>query len=180
MKDLGKAQLLFGIKIDHLDDGFSLNQEHYINELADKYNIHNLLPSNTPLKPHIQLSISSDKEHEEFNKLEINYRSAVGSPNYISSNTCPNITFAISHLSQFLGKPGIHHWNACLQVFQYLFHYKDLSLTFKNNGFNHIITYANADWGNNPIDRRSISGFTVSINSHLISWQLKKQQTVSH
>ncbi|MBW0558249.1 hypothetical protein O181_097964 [Austropuccinia psidii MF-1] len=56
----------------------------------------------------------------------------------------------------------------------------EILVTFKNNGFNHIVTYANTDWGNNPIDRRSISGFTVSINSHLISWQSKKQQTVSH
>ncbi|MBW0470226.1 hypothetical protein O181_009941 [Austropuccinia psidii MF-1] len=40
--------------------------------------------------------------------------------------------------------------------------------------------YADADWGNNPIDQISISGFTVNINTHLISWQLKKQQTVSH
>ncbi|MBW0593548.1 hypothetical protein O181_133263 [Austropuccinia psidii MF-1] len=42
------------------------------------------------------------------------------------------------------------------------------------------MTYADADWGNNPIDRRSVSGFTVSINSHLISWRSKKQQTLSH
>ncbi|MBW0593248.1 hypothetical protein O181_132963 [Austropuccinia psidii MF-1] len=67
MKDLGKSQLLLGIKINHVSNGFSLNQEHCINELADIYNINNLIPSNTPLNPHIQLAISSDKEHEEFN-----------------------------------------------------------------------------------------------------------------
>ncbi|MBW0510313.1 hypothetical protein O181_050028 [Austropuccinia psidii MF-1] len=180
MKDLGKANLLLGIKINHLDDGFSLDQEHYIKELADKYGIRDLIPSNTPLKPHLQLSNSSEKEHEEFNNLNINYRSAVGSLNYISSNTRPDITFAVSHLSQFLEKPGLQHWNACLQVFRYLFYSKNLCLTFKNHGFHHINTYADADWGNNPIDRRSISGFTVSINLHLISWRSKRQQTVSH
>ncbi|MBW0558315.1 hypothetical protein O181_098030 [Austropuccinia psidii MF-1] len=73
MKDMGKANLLLGIKINHFEDGFSLDQEHYIKELADKYEIKNLIPSNTPLKPHLQLLISSDKEHEEFNKLNINY-----------------------------------------------------------------------------------------------------------
>ncbi|MBW0569761.1 hypothetical protein O181_109476, partial [Austropuccinia psidii MF-1] len=159
MKDIGKANLL---------------------RISRKYKIKDLIPSNTPLKPHLQLSSSSNKEHEELNKLEINYRSAVGSLNYISSNTRPDITFAISHLSQFLEKPGLQHWNACLQVFRYLFHSKSLSLTFKNNGFNHIVTYADANWGNNPIVRRSVSGFTVSINLHLISWQSKKQQTISH
>ncbi|MBW0571214.1 hypothetical protein O181_110929 [Austropuccinia psidii MF-1] len=37
MKDLGKANLLLGIKINHLNDGFSIDQEHYIDELAEKY-----------------------------------------------------------------------------------------------------------------------------------------------
>ncbi|MBW0482598.1 hypothetical protein O181_022313 [Austropuccinia psidii MF-1] len=64
MKDLGKANLLLGIKINHLDNGFSIDQEHYIEELADKYKIKDLIPSNTPLKPHLQLSTSSEKEHE--------------------------------------------------------------------------------------------------------------------
>ncbi|MBW0464974.1 hypothetical protein O181_004689 [Austropuccinia psidii MF-1] len=180
MKDLGKANLLLGIKINHLEDGFSLDQEHYIIELAYKYKIKNLIPSNTPLKPHLQHSNSSDKEHEDFNNLNINYQSTVGSLNYISFNTRPDITFAVSHLSQFLEEPGLQHWNACLQVFCYLYHSKNVCLTFKNHGFLHIKTYADADWGNSPIDRRSISGFTVSIDPHLISWHLKKQQTVSH
>ncbi|MBW0483969.1 hypothetical protein O181_023684 [Austropuccinia psidii MF-1] len=126
---------IFGIKINHLKDGFSLDQEHYINELDNKYEIEKLTPSNTPLKPHLQPSNSSNEEHEDFNNLNINYQSAIGSLNYISSNTRPDITFA---------------------------------------------TYADADWGNSPINRRSISGFTISINSHLISWCSKKQQTVSH
>ncbi|MBW0551688.1 hypothetical protein O181_091403 [Austropuccinia psidii MF-1] len=73
MKDLGEARLLLGIKVNHLQDGFSLDQEHYINELAKKYKINELTPSNTPLKPHLQLSKLSDKEHEELNKLNINY-----------------------------------------------------------------------------------------------------------
>ncbi|MBW0481426.1 hypothetical protein O181_021141 [Austropuccinia psidii MF-1] len=64
--------------------------------------------------------------------------------------------------------------------FCYLYHSKHLCLTFKNHGFHHIKTYADADWGNNPIDLRSVSGFTVSINLHFISWQSKKQQIVSH
>ncbi|MBW0484709.1 hypothetical protein O181_024424 [Austropuccinia psidii MF-1] len=180
MKDLGKANLLLGIKINHLNDGFSIDQEHYIDELAEKYNIKDFVPSNTPLKPHLQLTNPSEKEHEDFNNLNINYRSAIGSLNYISSNTRPDITFSVSHLSQFLERPGMQQWNACLQVFRYLYHSKNLCLTFKNHGAHHIKTYADADWGNSPIDQRSVSGFTISINQHLISWRSKKQQTVSH
>ncbi|MBW0503151.1 hypothetical protein O181_042866 [Austropuccinia psidii MF-1] len=118
MKDLSKDHSLLGIKINHLSDGFSLDQEHYIRWLAEKYKIKDLIPSNTPLKPHLQLSTSSNKEHEQFNKF---------------------------HLSRFLKKPGLQHWNAY------------------------------ADLGNNPVDQRSVSGFTISVNSHLISWKSKKK-----
>ncbi|MBW0528506.1 hypothetical protein O181_068221 [Austropuccinia psidii MF-1] len=165
MKDLGKANLLLGIKINHFNDGFGLDQEHYIKELAYKYKMKDLIPSNAPLKPHLKLSNSSNKEHNDFKDLNINYRSAVGSLNYISSNTHPDITFAVSHLSQFLEKPGIQHWNAFLQVFRYLYHSKDTCLTFRNHRFHHIRTYADADWGNCPIYQRYFSGFTTV--SHL-------------
>ncbi|MBW0566196.1 hypothetical protein O181_105911 [Austropuccinia psidii MF-1] len=109
MKDLGKANLLLGIKINHLKDGFSIDQEHYIQKLADQYKIKDLIPSNTPLKPHLQLSNSSNKERQYFDSLNINYQSAIASPNYISSNSNPDITFAVSHLSQFLEKPGLQN-----------------------------------------------------------------------
>ncbi|MBW0545232.1 hypothetical protein O181_084947 [Austropuccinia psidii MF-1] len=49
MKDMGKANLLLGIKINHLEDGFSLDQEHYIKELADKYDMKILCHQTHPL-----------------------------------------------------------------------------------------------------------------------------------
>ncbi|MBW0481776.1 hypothetical protein O181_021491 [Austropuccinia psidii MF-1] len=61
IKDLGEAHLLLGIKVTHLHDGFSLDQEHYITELAKKYEINKLTPSNSPFKPHLQLLKASDK-----------------------------------------------------------------------------------------------------------------------
>ncbi|MBW0491101.1 hypothetical protein O181_030816 [Austropuccinia psidii MF-1] len=180
MKDLGKANLLLEIKINRLDRGFSPDRENYVDEIAEKYNIKEFVPLNTPLKPHLPLTNPSKKEHKDFHNLNINYQRAIDSLNYITSNTHPDITLSVSHLSQFLKKPGIQQWNACLQVFCYLYHSKNLCLTFKNHSFHQIETYADADWGNSPIDQRSISGFTVSINLHLISWQSKNQQTVSH
>ncbi|MBW0470805.1 hypothetical protein O181_010520 [Austropuccinia psidii MF-1] len=156
MKDLGKANLLLGIKINHLNNELGLDQEHYIKELANKYRIKDLIPSKTPLKPHLKLLSSSNKEHEDLKNLNINYQSAFGSLSYISSKTCPDITFSVSHLSQFLEKPGLQNRNSCLQVFCYLYHSKDLYLTFENLEFHHIKTYADTDWGNSTIDQISV------------------------
>ncbi|MBW0473126.1 hypothetical protein O181_012841 [Austropuccinia psidii MF-1] len=66
MKDLGKANLLLGIKILHNEAGFSLSQEHYIKNIAENYNITSLTPVNTPLKPGLQLTKATKGEIETF------------------------------------------------------------------------------------------------------------------
>ncbi|MBW0540998.1 hypothetical protein O181_080713 [Austropuccinia psidii MF-1] len=180
MKDLGKANLLLGIKILHSKAGFSLLQEHYIKNIAVNFGITQLAPTNTPLKPGLQLMKASEEEIESFQKLGFNYRSIIGALNYISTNTRPDITFAISHLSQFLERPSLKHWLASLQVLCYLYHTKEKTLNYYNKGKCKIISYADADWGNSLIDRRSVGGYTLFLNHHLISWRMKKQQTISH
>ncbi|MBW0480414.1 hypothetical protein O181_020129 [Austropuccinia psidii MF-1] len=180
MKDLGKANLLLGIKILHNEAGFSLSQEHYIKNISENFNITKLAPVNTPLKPGLQLTKASRSEIEAFQKLGLNYRSIIGALNYISRNTRPDITFAISHLSQFLEQPGLENWMASLQVLCYLYHTKERTLNYHNRGKHNIICYADADWGNSLIDQRSVGGYTLFLNHHLISWKTKKQKKISH
>ncbi|MBW0529575.1 hypothetical protein O181_069290 [Austropuccinia psidii MF-1] len=123
---------------------------------------------------------ASESEIESFQKLGLNYRSIIGALNYISTNTRPDITFEISHLSQFLERPSLKHWLASLQVLRYLYHTKGKTLNYYNKGKCNIISYADSDWGNSPINRRSVGGYTLFLNHHLISWRTKKQQTISH
>ncbi|MBW0483824.1 hypothetical protein O181_023539 [Austropuccinia psidii MF-1] len=179
MKDLGKANLLLRIKILHNEAGFSLLQEHYIKNIAENFGITQLAPTNTPLKHGLQLMKASEDEIELFQKLGLNYRSIIGALNYIITNTRPDITFAISHLSHFLEQPSLKHWLASLQVLCYLYHTKGKTLNYYKGKYN-IISYADADWGNSLINRRSVGGYTLFLNHHLISWRTKKQQTISH
>ncbi|MBW0475846.1 hypothetical protein O181_015561 [Austropuccinia psidii MF-1] len=137
-------------------------------------------PVNTPLKPNLKLNIATREEETAFADLNINYQSAIGALNYISTNTRPNITFAVSHLSHFLAKPEIMHWTACVQVLRYLYHTKKLLLHYSKGGKEGIVAYADADWGNSVINRISSSGYIVMVNGHLVSWRTKKQNTVSH
>ncbi|MBW0466664.1 hypothetical protein O181_006379 [Austropuccinia psidii MF-1] len=159
MKDLGEAGLLLGVKITHKNNGFTLSQEHYINTLAWEYELKRYSPPNTPLKPNLQLNISTKEEETAFMDLNINYRSAIGALNYISTNTRPDITFA---------------------VLRYLYHTKKLLLHYSKGGKEGIVAYADANLGNSVIDRRSTSGYIVMVKGHLVSWRTKKQPTVSH
>ncbi|MBW0497959.1 hypothetical protein O181_037674 [Austropuccinia psidii MF-1] len=74
----------------------------------------------TPLVPNEHLESPTQEEVNELNKLDINYRSSVGSLSYISTATRSDISYTVSALSQFLEKPGIRQWKAFLHVLRYL------------------------------------------------------------
>ncbi|MBW0571406.1 hypothetical protein O181_111121 [Austropuccinia psidii MF-1] len=71
-------------------------------------------------------------------------------------------------------------WTVCLQVLRYFYYTKTLALHYKNIGDGRVIGHADADCGNSVMDRRSTSGYTITLNGNLISWQTKKQPTVSY
>jgi len=47
-------------------------------------------------------------------------------------------------------------------------------MLYGHNNHTRIICYSNADWAGTPSNRRSTSGYCVSIGDNLISWKSKK------
>ncbi|MBW0499087.1 hypothetical protein O181_038802 [Austropuccinia psidii MF-1] len=158
MKDLGRADLLLGIKILPKKCGFSLSQEHSIANIAETFNLIYLALAKTPPKPGLKLTKASEAEVRAFRNLGLNYRSIIGALNYISTKTRPDIAFAISHLSKFPEPPSLNHWVASLQALFYLYHTRKITLKYYNKGKSNIITYSDLDLGNLLINRRSIGG----------------------
>lgn len=77
---------LLGMKFKIIGKTNCLSQPKYINH-GKKLGLMECRPSSTPLMPNLQLSEASDKDHMEFNQLNIKYWSTIGLPNYIASNT---------------------------------------------------------------------------------------------
>jgi hypothetical protein len=97
----------------------------------------------------------------------------------LSILTRPDISFAVSKLSQFLENPGISHYKAAMQVFRYLKGTINRGLLFGYTKSSLLFASVDADWANCPDTRRSHTGYMISWNSHLISWKSTKQCTVS-
>ena len=56
----------------------------------------------------------------------------------------------------------------------------DYQLVFRRSTESETLTvYADADWGNNPNDRRSVSGYIVQLYGATISWATRKQTSVA-
>ncbi|MBW0499533.1 hypothetical protein O181_039248 [Austropuccinia psidii MF-1] len=179
IKDVGQADLMIGIKVCHLEAHVSLDQQHFTESLLHLYGMTSGKPVLTPLPPNEHLQSPTPKEIAEFKSLHINYRSAIGSINYLSTATRPDLAFAVSSLSQFLKQPGIKHWKAFLHVLRYLQGTQDLGLVYHKGGGVQIAEYCDADWGNCKDTRRSISGFLATFNGCLVLWKTRKQPSVS-
>jgi len=96
---------------------------------------------------------------------------------YASVATHPDITFAVSTLSQFLENPGEAHWEVVKRVYRYLSGTCNIALTY--GGEQHgLIGYTDAD-GASQEHRRAISGYAFIIDGGAVSWSSRKQELVT-
>ena len=106
------------------------------------------------------------------------YRELIGSLQYLSLATRPDITYAVNKLSQFLVNPGRAHLNAAMRVLRYLKGTKHHSLHL-GGGVPVIAGFSDSDWGGNPDDRKSTSAYVFRLGQGAISWKSTKQKSVA-
>ncbi|KAL7291669.1 hypothetical protein TKK_0014705 [Trichogramma kaykai] len=97
---------------------------------------------------------------------------------YLSIETRPDITHAVSYLSQFNSCYGKDHWTAAKLVFRYLKGTSKLKLTYLRSE-EELIGFADADWGSDITDRNSYSGYMFSLSNSAVSRCSKKQKSVA-
>jgi hypothetical protein len=93
--------------------------------------------------------------------------------------TRPDITFAVSILSQFMSTPTVKHWKALEQILCYLKGVLGLGILYSNHGHTSIECFIDADWAGSRPDRRSTTGYYVFVGGNRVSWKSKKLNVVS-
>lgn len=98
---------------------------------------------------------------------------------YLAIGTRPDIAYAVGQLSRFNDCFGRIHWNHAIHVVRYLKGTRHLILELGGKHTARLIGFTDSDYANCPDSRKSISSYTFSLKSGLISWMSKKQATVS-
>ena len=172
MRDLGQLAYCLGIEFKITKNAISISQKKYIEEVLKKFDMTKCKPVNSPMEVGLTLQKSegTDKEYP-FQKL-------IGCLMYLAVATRPDISHAVSYLSQFNQFYGKEHWLAAKRVLRYLQGTKNHALTYRKTK-EPLYGLADANWATCTMDRRSYTGFCFIFAGAAISWESRKQRTVA-
>lgn len=131
----------------------------------------------TPMDVSTKLSGSKSLDDEEDNKVP--YRELIGSLMYIAMGTRPDIAHAVSYPSCYNDCHKHTHWVAAKRVLRYLKATLDYTINYKSTGGRPLTGFVDADWGSCPDDRRSYTGYAFILAGGCITWESRKQRTLS-
>ena len=179
MADLGPCAYYLGMHVYQEANGdVHLHQESYVQQILDRYGLHDIHPRKTPMRTNLKLT-KNDGSAMPLN-FKRKYQSKVGALNYAMVVTRPDIAEAVGVVSRFSADPTEEHMKAVDDIYAYLKGTANLGLHFKRNCANQDLhAYVDADWAGCPDTRRSTTGYVVKLAGGPVSWSSRRQRTVA-
>lgn len=180
MKDMGKLHYILGVNVIQDNDNMWLHQEHYIQNMLQKYGMADAKTVSAPADVSVKLKKFKADDIEHNDKVNpVMYQSMVGSLLYAAMATRPDIAQSVGVVSKFNQNPTTEHLTAVKRIFRYLKGTADLALVYKKSDSGTLIGYSDADWAGDLDDRHSTTGNIFMLGGAAISWLSKKQATVA-
>jgi len=135
---MGQVSHFLGIEFTwcyHPDGNLSvnLNQQSFTENLLDSLQLSSTTTSTstTPYQPGISIDTipTSSLSPSEQDHLRLKYQSLVGSLNWLSHTTHPDISTVVSLIAQHQSYPSSGHMEAAIYVAKYLLHTKTLGIS---------------------------------------------------
>jgi hypothetical protein len=141
MKDLGEADVILNIKlVKESSGGVVFSQSHYVEKVLCRFGYSDCKPISTAYDAIIIL-----RKNKRIMRDQLRYSQINGSLKYLASATRPDISFAVSKLSQFVSNPGDDHWNALGRVMCYLKGTMDYGIHY--TGYPRVLEmYSDSNW----------------------------------
>jgi len=196
-KKMGPSTWILGMEIirDRVKRSITVNQELYFATALEIYDLVECRTEKTPEAPTPRGEpIDDDRDGGGKPTDRQSYMELVGTLLYASISTRPDIAHAVNKLARHMQEPLVRHMHAAKRVLRYLAGTRNYGLKFggHGNGSNAplvaanmsgisdvVSAYSDADWANDKMDRKSISGWVVKLYGDVICWSSKKQDSVS-
>jgi hypothetical protein len=181
----GPLDLCLGIKLDcnRVSKTIALSQPVLIQHVIITFGQAEAHPAPTPMADGALAFLRHPDPKDQLSNNEIAhlsslpYCSLIGSLMYITISSHPDISFAVSKLSQFLDCFRSHYWEAALRVVRYLKSTKNFRLILGGPSFQ-LTGFLDSSWAEEE-NRKSHMGYCFTVGSSVISWSSKRQATVA-
>lgn len=174
IKDLGNLRYFLGMEVARSKKGICVNQCKYVIDLLKETGMTDCKPAETPMDSTTKLGLLEGSPPVDKGR----YQRLVGKLIYLS-HTRPDISFAVSMVSQFMHNPNEEHMGAVQRILRYLKMTPGQGIWFRKNECRDVSIYTDADWAGSILDRRSTSGYCSFVWGNLVTWRSKKQSVVS-
>eukprot|EP00253_Pinus_taeda_P026375 PITA_26375 len=95
------------------------------------------------------------------------------------THTCPNLSFAVGLIAQFMQIPPESHWKVAKRILRYVRVTVQFGIHYSAEPSPLLVGFTDSDWDGDPDDRNSTVGYVFTLGSGPITWACKKQGAVS-
>lgn len=178
-------KIYLGIQIEITNRGIFISQSSYVDQILKKFNMEKCNSAPTPMEARKKKQENQCDQSEQSVTSEppskFPYCQVVGSLQYLSCKTRPDIAFATNYASRFMAEPTSRNVTEVKRVLRYLQGTKDLGILFPTHSQQNLECYTDADFaGSGEAGKfKSTSGNVIYLGGGPISWLAKKQKTVA-
>jgi len=188
--DDSEVKWYLGVQVTRdLAEGYvHLNQEQYINNLLERFQMQDTKPVLTPMEVGVRLTSFDQPDWSNKNQTKDDvdtiraYQQIVGSLMYTLAWCHPEIAFGVQQCSRYMANPGPSHIKAARRILSYLKGVKSRGITYRRSATepaNQLHAYADADHAGDIEGRCSVTGYVLILNGSAVSWQSVKQDVVA-
>jgi len=180
----GSFAEFLGIKFTSEDaNTIVLTQRGLVQKILEATCLQDSNPNRTPTT---QLALGSDPEGAPM-KEAWGYASVVGMLLYLSTNTRPDISFAVSQVARYTADPKQSHATAVKTIVRYLKGTIDNGMIIRPTGTLDLEAYVDADFAglykrepdHNPNAVRSRTGYIITLGGAPLLWKSQLQTEIS-
>ncbi len=167
LEDKGDMFGFLGIEFKRNGQSIELKQTGLIDKVI---NYTGMGGASSQATPAVKEPLGADKNGKPFDE-DWNYPAAVGMLLYISSNTRPDLQFAVHQAARYTHAPKKSHGQAVKRIIRYLVGTRDKGILFTPDLKEGLNCYVDADfaglWGHeddqDPVSVKSRTGFTLTL-----------------
>ena len=160
--------------ITHTRSGITIDQCNYLEKVLTRFQLTDTKAAITPLPTNWEPKANTGKA----TAADITtYQSMTGSLLYLMIGTCPDIAFAVTHLSQFSTNPTKDHYRAAQHVCCYLVGTRDYKLVYTQEEDKSLVAFT--DSAADKIWQHSVTGYFFKLANGIILWRSHAQKTVA-